>query len=149
MKSPVLYKIVDRKNRESVIHHDRLKLCRDAEHPGWVKRLRNKILSKTDTYPDCPISASESDESNHDLYNLSDLFNPDNDVSDVLIHQSNSDVQNSLTHQNKPDESDVLTHQQVSDFGKTKGTDSSGLLGRHKRSRKMPQYLSDYVQFDD
>ena len=44
VKSPILYKIADRKNAESIVHHDRIKIYKDTEFSGWVKRLRNKIL---------------------------------------------------------------------------------------------------------
>ena len=44
--SPVLYKVRDRK-KESVIHHDRLKICKDRNFPLWLLRLRNKIMKGT------------------------------------------------------------------------------------------------------
>lgn len=38
-----LYRIRDRKV-ESVIHHDRLKLCRDRTVPMWMQRLWHQLL---------------------------------------------------------------------------------------------------------
>ena len=43
--SSILYRVKDRK-RESVIHHDRLKLCEDRDIPLWLRRMRNKVLHK-------------------------------------------------------------------------------------------------------
>ncbi|CAG2207160.1 unnamed protein product [Mytilus edulis] len=45
-RSPVLYKIKDRKT-ESWIHHDRVKLCEDRELPIWIKRMRNQLMDQT------------------------------------------------------------------------------------------------------
>ncbi len=39
-------KVQDRK-RESVVHHDRLKLCHDRSLPLWMRRLRHGLLVKT------------------------------------------------------------------------------------------------------
>ena len=59
-KSPILFKIVDKKNKESVVHHDRIKLCKDLDHPGWVKRIRNRIFNKDDG-SSCVSSSATSD----------------------------------------------------------------------------------------
>ena len=121
-----------------MIHHDRLKLYRDAEHPVWVKRLRNKILAQSDTHTrDMPKPSSKSDDSDDTGHDLSNLFSRDADASDVLMHSYHPDVSHSVSHQDKPDESDVLTYQQVSDTDGTKDSDSSGWLGRQQRSRGM------------
>ena len=32
VKSPILFKIIDKKNKESVVHLDRIKLCKDLDH---------------------------------------------------------------------------------------------------------------------
>lgn len=48
VKLPVLFKIIDKRNRETVVHHDRIKLCQDLDYPSWVKRIRNKIFDEND-----------------------------------------------------------------------------------------------------
>lgn len=48
VKSPVLYKIKDRKT-ESVVHHDRLTRYRAHELPGWLKRIRNELMKNVTT----------------------------------------------------------------------------------------------------
>ncbi|VDI29490.1 Hypothetical predicted protein [Mytilus galloprovincialis] len=58
-RSPVLYKIKDRKT-ESWIHHDRIKLCEDTELPIWIKRMRNQLMDQTmdeetNEIYECPI----------------------------------------------------------------------------------------------
>ena len=62
VKSPVLYKIVDRKGWESVINHDRMKLCKDSDHPGWIKRKINRILENPE---------------------ITSRRNPENEISDI------------------------------------------------------------------
>ena len=32
VKSPILFKIIDKKNKESVVYLDRIKLCKDLQH---------------------------------------------------------------------------------------------------------------------
>ena len=43
-KSPVLYNMKDRK-KEEVVHHDRIKLYQNKNHPLWLSRLRNNVLT--------------------------------------------------------------------------------------------------------
>jgi len=74
-KSPVLYKIKDKKT-ESVIHHDRLKLYLTTELPAWLKRVRNEVLKNEDTL----ANQKESEEENIcDLSDLSALFDHQDD----------------------------------------------------------------------
>ena len=42
--SPVLLRIRDRR-RNSVVHHDMLKLCNDRCLPMWLRRMRNRLLN--------------------------------------------------------------------------------------------------------
>ena len=44
--SHILYKVKGRKT-ESVLHHDRLKMCNDRTWPVWLKRLRHTILPES------------------------------------------------------------------------------------------------------
>lgn len=41
--SSVLYRQVDKRGKKSIVHHDRIKLCRDLEHPRWIKTIRSQI----------------------------------------------------------------------------------------------------------
>lgn len=41
--NPPLYKIRGRKG-DSVVHHDRLKLCSDRDIPTWIRRLRHALF---------------------------------------------------------------------------------------------------------
>ena len=44
--TPYLYR-VKHKNKESVKHHDKLKLCRDRDVPKWLEKLRQELGTKT------------------------------------------------------------------------------------------------------
>ncbi len=48
--SPVLYVVEDRKGRH-VLHHDKLKLCRDRSIPFWLRKKRHLLLQSDDTLP--------------------------------------------------------------------------------------------------
>ncbi|CAG2231769.1 unnamed protein product [Mytilus edulis] len=106
VKSPVLYKIQDKKT-ESVVHHDRLKMCYFTELPIWLKRLRNNILHDTDS--NVPIENEDSEDLD-DIYDISGLFTNPDPVSDSLT--SEPDI--NLTHylQDITLESDTLTPDQ-------------------------------------
>jgi len=45
VKSPVLYKIQDKKGT-TVIHHDRLKIYGGNDFPVWLKKLRNSVIGR-------------------------------------------------------------------------------------------------------
>ncbi len=59
--SPVLYRIQGKK-RTQVVHHDRLKICRDCEIPIWIRRFRHDFL-KLDTPLESSSLPSEDEES--------------------------------------------------------------------------------------
>lgn len=42
---PPLYTIMDQKERQFTLHHDKLKMCNDMELPLWMRRLRNTFFS--------------------------------------------------------------------------------------------------------
>ncbi len=48
--SPALYVVEDRKGRH-VLHHDKLKLCRDRSIPFWLRKKRHLLLQLDDTLP--------------------------------------------------------------------------------------------------
>ena len=56
--SPILFKIKNRK-RESVVHHDRLKPCKDRNLPIWLKRMRHNLLQLNDTVEQEPDAVIE------------------------------------------------------------------------------------------
>jgi hypothetical protein len=80
LKIPILYKIVDRKGRESVVHHDRMELCKDSDNPGWIKRTRHKILEKPQVTSRRIPEKENSDDLLNDIINLFDT-----DASDCLM----------------------------------------------------------------
>ena len=61
VKSPVLYRIKNRKTIE-VVHHDRLKLCNDREFPMWLWKLRSDITNSVES-----IDTEEEREEDVDL----------------------------------------------------------------------------------
>lgn len=66
-KSPVLYQIADRKG-ESVVHHDRLKMCGDREFPVWLRKLRNRVLGQNDEVEQLEVDDAEGDMVINDLF---------------------------------------------------------------------------------
>ena len=48
VKSPVLYRIKNRKTIE-IVHHDRLKLCNDREFPKWLRKLHSDIANSVES----------------------------------------------------------------------------------------------------
>nr|XP_011442825.2 uncharacterized protein LOC105339112 [Crassostrea gigas] len=115
--------IIDKRNRETVVHHDRIKLCQDLDYPGWVKRIRNKIFDENDkeskTSEESLNAALESEDKVSDIINL---FNARDDASDILMHhQSASSDSNSADRTNQD-------------------------ITRGKRTRQRPKYLADFVQ---
>lgn len=129
VKSPVLFKIIDRKNRESVIHHDRIKLCKDLDHPGWVKRIRNRIFSQaeyTEPSEDNPCSSSSVDLTEPDriITDIHNLFTTSDEASDILM----------------PDQEDS------DDLDLAISSKEQGYRTRDHRMIHRPKYLSDYIQ---
>ncbi|CAG2201940.1 unnamed protein product [Mytilus edulis] len=106
VKSPVLYKIQDKKT-ESVVHHDRLKMCYFTELPIWLKRLRNNILHDTDS--NVPIENEDSEDLD-DIYDISGLFTNPDPVSDSLTSEPDINLTHNL--QDITLESDTLTPDQ-------------------------------------
>ena len=52
--SPIIYKIEGERKTQSIVHHDRLKLCQDRVIPLWLRRKRSELL-------DTPVN-EESDQ---------------------------------------------------------------------------------------
>ena len=127
--SPILYRIKDRK-QESVIHHDRLKICEDRFVPMWMRRLRHDLLDLDDTIAH---DEDEQDDEGDPVTNVGRLFN-DLDVEDTITStgqpgtdsetdSESSDSDDSSEEENEPKEQRVTRK------------------GRHVN---RPAYLRDY-----
>lgn len=168
VKTPVLYKIKDKK-RESWIHHDRLKLCNDRELPIWVKRLRNDILGQN--IGEDPNTEFEGDMDTTSLFNENEdtdsastpdvLVSPqdsDNDnlgASDVLMSQNldenNDDCDYNQTISQIKDLQELIRYPMDLDETLLYSIDDQDEVestshNKEKRTRKRPTYLGDYVQ---
>lgn len=42
---PPLYTIMDQKERQFTLHHEKFKICNGRELPLWMRRLRNTLFS--------------------------------------------------------------------------------------------------------
>lgn len=134
VKSPVLYRIADRKG-DSIIHHDRIKLCRDQEFPIWLRKLRDRILNAQPC-----IYVDERDDDN---LGLTRLFSADTLelTSDTLMPgpsvKINNDNSMSTDRESVPDSPnlDVVSHVKI---------DSGQICQDTKRIRRRPGYLVDY-----
>ena len=68
--SPALYKVRGRRD-ESVVHHDRLKICQDRHIPMWMRRLRHQQLSLNET-----IGYDKAEDDPEEVPTLAPLFQP-------------------------------------------------------------------------
>ena len=75
--SPTLIEIEGQKKKK-IVHHDKLKICRDRCIPLWIRRRRQELLSLDNTLP--------CDEAEHWL-----LFD-DNEIVASAAHQNNASV---------------------------------------------------------
>jgi hypothetical protein len=120
--SPVLYRIRDKRG-EKVIHHDRLKLCRDRVIPMWMRRLRHRFLETGSSHPD-PTDLLDQDE---DL-NLDLLFK---DQDNVPKQSSRPD----------PDKLTTDVPGNVINIDPPMAAPTS----RRQRTIRLPRYLRDYT----
>lgn len=173
VKSPVLYKIKDRKT-ESVIHHDRIKQYRAPELPGWLKRIRNELMKNVAT----PQENDMIQDIENQVSDLAWLFEQnDTSVSDVLTQTFREDTESDPLTQNPGDddnlvsdnlmlagftESDSLTSVQkptlrsLEDLSKMDGdldqtfiydiqnVQDQTSVSREKRVHRRPVHLADY-----
>ena len=136
VKTPVLFKISDKKQKDSVIHHDRLKLCQDREHPIRVKKLRNKIL-RNDTREESYHSNIDPESEDIDISSIfGDLDTSDTEISTDGVPQASGAA------------SDLLVHSGQSDGEESNVELSQAQHSRPNRDRirRRPQYLRDYVE---
>lgn len=128
VKSAVLYKIMEKKNRESVIHHDRIKLCRDRQHPLWIRKLRNKIMNNNEIEP----RYLPKDDS--DVINISPLFDSESDMLIPNLASQSVVASEPLMQTNNNSQTDPVKTSEPQ-FGERPG-----------RIRRRPQYLTDYTE---
>ena len=142
--SSVLYRVRDQK-KEGVLHHDRLKLCKDRDVPLWIQRARHKLLDPNDDSLDQPTELDK-------LEPLGDN-NSDPPLDLELLF---SDDQNSSP--NKSDEIPIVSESintSLIDSGDQSGSSiapsdeedsqSSTVWSRRERRIKTPKYLDDYT----
>ena len=166
VRTPVLYKIKDRK-RESWVHHDRLKLCQDREFPVWIRRMRNGVL-KNHNLPGFDDKSEEELTESPNLSSLFDEFTSNVGASDLLVSHTDSEddflgtpvplVSQSISQgaSSERDRQIVGSLQELENF---KGLDDTLIYcveeedevvstsrQTGKRNRKAPLYLKDYVQ---
>ena len=130
--SPVLIEIEGQKKKK-IIHHDKLKICRDRCIPLWIRRRRRELLSLDDTLP--------YDEAEHSLLGdagLDTLFN-DNEVVASDAHQNNASVNDTSLTLDGNDNDPIITS--------TPSPPSSPSTQVTRRGRKCKQstWLRDYV----
>ena len=119
--SPILYEILGRK-KSTVVHHDRLKHCRDRNIPLWITRKRNQLLQSVD--------ASRMEDTMHDNlddWHLDKLFG---DVSDAVpaISQDTDNLDVGLPVESIENEGDT----------------ANLVTTRAGRESRRPKYLTDY-----
>ena len=115
--SSVLFEIRGRK-RSQVVHHDRLKLCRDRFMPFWLKRLRHEFLQL-----DSQLESEEEDEEPEEVESFSKTF---------LDMVGNGVSQDSCPLEDSDGDEDSL------------GIDSRPRVTRGGRLVRRPKYLQDF-----
>ena len=134
--SPVLYRIQGRKI-ESIVHHDRLKLCQDRTLPMWIRKLRHKILELDETLP------YDEDEDVEEI-GLAPLFDLPTDQEDTEpdFHDVITSTQ---TVQPSDAETQDDTEWETSSETETEVIPIVTTQSRAGRIRKKPTRLKDYV----
>ena len=130
--SPVLFKIANQK-RQTVVHHDRLKPCRDREIPFWLRRMRAKVLNGESI-------GMEQDLGNLDLENLFSEGNKlvnDNQVIDNPITNPNQVITNP---------SQVISESVVDSPESIEVSDPPPMhVTNRGRISRRPRYLDEFV----
>jgi hypothetical protein len=118
--SPILFRIAGRK-KTMVVHHDRMKICKDRVIPLWVRQRRHRILEGL------PVETTDPDWDEFGLNNLfKSITNPSQDGGSSLLKVSHKIL-------------DVIPGNEVSA--------SPPLPSKTRRGREVnkPAYLKDYV----
>ena len=119
MLTPAVYRLRGQK-KETVLHHDRLKLFRDRSAPVWMQRLRHRFLA-TGTAPPVPKRDPTSTALSNDKY-LRDI-----------------------RHLFAPTKSPARTSPSASHGLSVRDPGSSPRDTTPRRPRRAPAYLQDYV----
>ena len=125
--SPVLFVVRDKRG-ESVIHHDRIKLCQDRAIPLWMRKMRQAFLSTGSASPD-PTNLLDGDL---DL-NL-DILYTDQVSDDISLggqDQNKKSVAKKTGNKSQTVDTGIVDPPPVS-------------VSRRKRSVKLPRYLRDF-----
>lgn len=144
-KSPVLYKIQDKKGT-TVIHHDRLKLYRGNDFPVWLKRLRNSVIGK-----EVQETREEYDET--DYLNLDWLYGQTEHMSEILTSDDRNTSDTLINNEGPITIQDLDFLDNISnDLDETFIYDLDPLPGNsHQldqtrgRQKQIPRHLQNYV----
>ena len=132
--SPLLYRITGRK-RVSVVHHDRIRQCKDRDIPLWVQQKRSQLLTD-----DSENQAGEGPSLG--------LDSGDRENEQVSLPEAEINAQDDL-EPNKLDKNvSVLTDPQPPD-AETSGLVKASLPHSTRSGRKLrrPAYLDNYVTY--
>lgn len=121
---PPLYTIMDHKERQFTLHHDKLKMCNDRELLLWTRRLRNTFFSG-----DEGLSKRTCDDHTIDIAKE----NPDDSNK---LGGSGRDFE-------KPDDTTVIHDTVASNVGDTCDQEST-VTTRACRKNIKPAHLKDY-----
>ncbi len=143
--SPILYRICGQKNHKSqVVHHDRLRICRDRVIPLWAQRKRLRMLE---------TGNSTVNQDELDLTLLNDNSNMDSgteDQHDTGHDDRGNSEQNETGTQNvglipEQDETDVVCSD-PHDTSYGLGQDISPTVTRYGRTSRPPKRYQDGYQ---
>lgn len=118
--SSILFQVQGRR-RSQVVHHDRLKPCKDRAIPLWMRRMRHHWLDTGEIV----ITPDEVE------LNLNVLFQPTADLDDES-DEDNTDDDTVVNVDNSVDNNAV-------------NTNVTGVTTRGGRQIRRPGHLSDYV----
>jgi hypothetical protein len=151
--SDILYQIQGRRGKERrVIHHDRLKLCKDRDLPLWIHRDRKELLSSSNqesVYEDMP--SLESLFPDDEATNPS---RPSDGISQMLLEDPEDESSEDDTHEevqtrgNDPSDTSVaddVSSQQLLLPGTRRNDPNNAGPRRMTRPSRPPVWLKDYV----
>ncbi len=156
--SPVLYEVEDRKGRH-VLHHDKLKPCRDRSIPLWLRRKQHELLKLDTTFPstqeEAPQSASPLKGGSGDWFETldkdwDDKANWPSDLDETLPYGEAEDMSVHVVppgdlEETLPYEDHTVDYiEELEDFG-LDALFEEPLTTRSGRRRKVLTHLNEYV----
>ncbi len=163
--SPVLLEIAGRKEIR-IVHHDKVKLCRDRSVPFWLRRRRHELLSldaslplsQGSSAPDTTVVVATGSQRNPDLDETIAYEDVDTDLDETLPYEDDSEddllfdlveewVEGAAEADAEPELAPALTD--AFDELKDLGLDSlfrEEPVSRSGRVRRRPGYLDDFVE---